>query len=219
MIANRGTRVVAVVVATAILGTGCGRESTETAGDGGPAAQRQSSPSTPPPPSTSGVPTEESGGSSPAFDTGGQTPDDPDGETSVGGTTPRERTVASIVPPDPEAKRWGGDDYDRALAAEMPADPLYPGDQVEVLGQPAVICAAGGFYGVHYIAAPEQDGCATAQAVMSDAFGSEDATTNVHFTAPRSVGTGDGTVLSCVEKGNILFDCRDPEGRPHAWFW
>ncbi|MBV7293355.1 hypothetical protein [Corynebacterium sp. TAE3-ERU16] len=123
------------------------------------------------------------------------------------------------VSPDLEAKRWGGSDYDPRLAAKMPADPLYPGDRTEVLGQPAVICAAGDFYGVHYVAAPDAGGCGSAEAALASAFGDEDAMDNVHFAEPRTVDVGDGRVTRCVEKGNILFDCRGPEGAPVAWFW
>ncbi|MCK7641521.1 hypothetical protein JIM95_001070 [Corynebacterium sp. CCM 8835] len=118
-----------------------------------------------------------------------------------------------------EAKRWGGADYDPGLAAKMPADPLYPGDRTEVLGQAAVICAAGGFYGVHYVAAPDPGSCGSAEAALAAAFGDEDAMDNVHFAEPRTVDVGDGRAVRCVEKGNILFDCRGPEGAPVAWFW
>ena len=120
---------------------------------------------------------------------------------------------------DLEAKRWGGADYDPGLAAKMPMDPLYPGDRTEVLGQAAVICAAGGFYGVHYVAAPDPGSCGSAEAALAAAFEDEDAMDNVHFAEPRTVDVGDGRAIRCVEKGNILFDCRGPEGAPVAWFW
>ncbi|MCK7676642.1 hypothetical protein M0E84_01085 [Corynebacterium sp. CCM 9186] len=214
MSSNRGADLMAVLLVTALLGAGCGK-----ADPGAPVEPDRGAPTsvstavTTTPDVTEPIPESGDGAAARPGDTGET--------TTPSGAVADDSGDAGATPevPDLAAKRWGGADYDPGLAARMPADPLYPGDRTEVLGESAVICAAGGFYGVHYIAAPEPGGCGSAEAVMAAAFENEDAVDNVHFTQPRAVDVGDGRAVRCVEKGNILFDCRDPEGGPVAWFW
>ncbi|MBI9000568.1 hypothetical protein M0E87_05765 [Corynebacterium sp. CCM 9185] len=212
MIGNRRTGIAVALLTTALLTAGCGTTDTGVKDAPPPTA------STAAPASLETRSDHESRGSEDAATTGASQPEVPTGGV-VDSDAATGVSVALPVPPDLEAKRWGGDDYDPELAAKMPEDPLYPGERTEVLGQTAVICAAGGFYGIHYIAAPDAESCGAAETAMAEAFANENAMGNVHFAEPRTVDVGDGRVARCVEKGNILFDCRDMQGAPVAWFW
>ncbi|MEZ2189061.1 hypothetical protein [Corynebacterium sp. CCM 9204] len=213
MTRNQTIRIAAAVIASTLLTTSCGTSDDKNgeAPTGTPSAMMSVPPltETTNPESPSSVHEENTRSSV----TGAGV----SGEVDEGESAPS--VTNNPLVPDAESKRWGGDDYDRDLAAKMPEDPLYPGDQVQILGQNGVICAAGGFYGVHYIAAPVSEGCGVAEESMSAAFRGEDATRNVHFTQPRLVKLGDGRDARCVEKGNILFECRDFQGVPVSWFW
>ncbi|PRQ11969.1 hypothetical protein C1Y63_03710 [Corynebacterium sp. 13CS0277] len=128
-------------------------------------------------------------------------------------TTPPPLVVTTEVPQvaSREGKFWGGDDYDPDTAARLPHERLEIGSLVDILGTEVEVCSTGDAYGIHYVGASPEFGCANATVVSEAALKGEDPADNVHFATVKPVRAEDA-MFSCSEQGNIVLTCVDDRG-------